>query len=158
MLRCQPMNRLLHVPVAPGRKTAAWVCLLAVLFLWAPVWAMAVEASALGCCVDGFCGRTTHGHQKTSQAVTAHPAPAEAAMECEHHGGVTRNKVGAMKCSMSCCHESSNALAAAVLFILPRTAPISVPLGAAWASPELTATGPTQSIEPLSPPPRHLFL
>ena len=149
------MNRSLHVSVAPGRKMAAWVCLLAVMFLWAPLWAMALEASALGCCADGFCGRAMHGHQKTNRAVAVHPAPAEPPTECEHQGGAARNKAGAMKCSLSCCHEGSDALAAAVLLILPATAPISVPLGLAWASPELTATGVTQPIEPLSPPPRH---
>ena len=148
------MNRSLHVSVAPGRKMAGWVCLLAVMLLWAPLWAMALEASAMGCCADGFCGRATHEHQKTNQAVKLHPAPAETPMECEHQGGAARNKAGAMKCSLSCCHEGSEALAAAVLFILPRTAPVSVPLGVAWASPKLTAAGFTQSIEPLSPPPR----
>jgi len=146
------MNRLLHVSVAPGRKTAGWVCLLAVMLLWAPLWAMALEASGMGCCADGFCARAKHEHQKTNQAVKLHPAPAEAPMECEHQGGAARNKA-----SLSCCHEGSDALAAAVLFILPRTVPISVPLGVAWASPKRTATGFSQSIEPLSPPPRIAF-
>src|SRR5215469_3312592 len=153
MLRGSAMNRSLHVSVAARRKMAGWVCLLAVMLLWAPVWAMALEASAMGCCADGFCGRATHERQ-TNQAVKLHPATAETPMECEHQGGAARNKAGAMKCSLSCCHEGSEALAAAVLFILPQTASISVPLGVAWTSPKLTATGFTQSIEPLSPPPR----
>ena len=148
------MNRSLHVPVAPGRKLGAAVCLLAVMMLWAPLWAMALEASGMSCCADGFCARTAHEHQKTAQAAAVRPSPAESPKECEHHGGSTPNKQGPMKCSMSCCHENSNTLATAVIFVLPIGASISVPLGVTSALPELPATEFMDSIEPLSPPPR----
>src|SRR5215469_5681145 len=104
MLPGSAMNRSLHVSFAPGRKMAGWVCLLAVMLLWAPLWAMALEASATGCCADGFCGRATHEHQKTNQAVKLHPAPAETPMECEHQGGAYQNKAGSTTCAVPCSH------------------------------------------------------
>lgn len=154
MLGAQSMVRSLHSPIAAGRKTAAWVCLLAVLVLWAPLGAVALEANGIGCCMAGFCARGPHGHQRGEQAAPVKPAAAETTMGCEHHGGATQNKPDAMKCSMSCCHETSAAMAAAIVFVLPATTFLSAPLGAASASPELTATVFMQSIQPLSPPPR----
>lgn len=142
----------LHSPIVPGRKMAAWVCLLAVILLWAPLGAAALQANGMGCCVAGFCAHGPHGHQRGEQPVQ--PASAETSMGCEHHGGVTQNKPDAMKCSMSCCHETSAAMAAAIVFVLPATTSLSAPLGARSASPELTATEFMQSIQPLSPPPR----
>jgi hypothetical protein len=132
---------------------AAWVCLLAVILLWAPLGAVALEANGMGCCIAGFCAHGLHGHQRGEQAPPAEPAAAETSMGCEHHGA-TRNKPDAMKCSLSCCHETSAAMAAAIVFVLPATTSLSAPLGASSASPELTATEFMQSIEPLSPPPR----
>jgi len=73
-------------------------------------------------------------------------------MECEHHGDTGQQ--GAMKCSMSCCHESSDALMAAAIFILPGTTAISVLTGSTAAPIELTPTEFMQSIRPPSPPPR----
>ena len=59
-----------------------------------------------------------------------------------------------MKCSMSCCEESTDALMAAAIFILPETTAISVLTGSTAAPIELTPTEFTQSIGPPSPPPR----
>ena len=152
--RAQFMIQSLHSPIAAGRKMGAWVCLLEVLLLWAPLGAAALEANGIGCCMAGFCARGPQGHQSGAQARPVQPAATETSMGCEHHGGATQNKPDAMKCSMSCCHETSTAMAAAIIFVLPATTSLSAPLGAAWASPELTATEFMQSIQPLSPPPR----
>jgi len=154
ILRAQPMKRSLQVPIAPRRKMAAWVCLLAVMFLWAPLWAMALQANGVGCCADGFCARSAHGHQKTGRAAAGQPAPAETPMECEYHGRAAKDRPDAMRCSMSCGHENSDLLTAAVVFVLPVTAPVSVPLDATSAPIELTASEFMRSIEPVSPPPR----
>src|SRR5215469_1056196 len=148
------MMRSLHSLIAPGRKMGAWVCLLAVILLWAPLWAVALEANGIGCCIAGFCTHGPRGQQRAGQAPPVQPASAETSMACEHHGGATQNKPDAMKCSMSCCHETSAAMAAAIVFVLPSTTSLSAPLGAAGSSPELTATEFMQSIQPLSPPPR----
>ena len=130
----------------------AWVCLLAAFLLWAPVGALAFQASGIGCCTGGLC--PAHGHQKTNQATDQQSALAETPMECEHAGGSGQNHRGAMKCSMSCCQESGDTLMAAAIFILPETTAISVPTGSAAAPIELTAAEFIQSIRPPSPPPR----
>jgi hypothetical protein len=75
-------------------------------------------------------------------------------MECEHHGGSGQNHHGAMKCSMSCCHEGSDALMVAAIFILPETTVISLPHGSTATLIELTATEFIRSTSPPSPPPR----
>lgn len=152
------MNRSLHVSVAPGRKMAGWVCLLAVMLLWAPLWAAALEASAMGCCADGFCGRATHEHQKTNQAVTVHPAPAERSMECEHQGGAARNKAGAMKCSISCCHQNEASLARLALFLLRVPSTLCGPAEVQTFKVFVAPVAFVPSLEPLSPPPRSLSL
>src|SRR6516165_3233341 len=87
ILGAQPMTRSLHRPIAAGRKMGASVCLLAVLVLWAPLGAMALQANGIGCCTAGFCARAPHGHQRGAQAPPVQPAAAETSMGCEHHGG-----------------------------------------------------------------------
>jgi hypothetical protein len=144
------MKEVVHVPIAPGRKMGAWVCLVAALLLWAPIWAMAFQASGMGCCTGGLC--PAHGRHKANQATNQQSAPAETPMECEHHGDTGQQ--GAMKCSMSCCEESTDALMAAAIFILPETTAISVLTGSTVAPIELTPTEFMQSIRPPSPPPR----
>jgi hypothetical protein len=109
---------------------------------------MAFQASGMGCCRDGFC--PAHGRHKTDQAKQS--APAETPTECEHHDGIGQH--GAMKCSMSCCHEGSDALIAAAIFILPGTTVISLPHGSTATLIELTATEFIQSTSPPFPPPR----
>lgn len=156
MLFAHPMNRSLHVPIAPGRKLGAYVCLLTVMLLWPPLWAAVLQADGMGCCTGGFC--PAHGHQKIAQAVAEHSAPTEKPMECEHDGGASQSHRGAMKCSISCCHESSNSLTAAVIYILPLPVAITLPSDTTSAPAELRATEFVQSIEPLSPPPRTLLL
>lgn len=151
------MNRSLHVSVARGRKMAGWVCLLAVMLLWAPLWAAALEASAMGCCADGFCGRATHEHQKTNQAVAVHTAPAETPMECEHHGG-PQNKPGAMKCSISCCHQNEASLTRLALFLLRVPSALCGPAEVQTFKVFVAPVAFVPSLEPLSPPPRSLSL
>ena len=146
------MKGAVHVPIAPGRKMGAWVCLLAAFLLWAPIWAMAFQASGMGCCTGSLC--PAHGHPKADQATNQQSGPAENPMECEQHGGRGQSHHGAMKCSMSCCHESSEAPMAAAIFLLPETTTISLPAGSTAAPIEITATEFIQSIRPPSPPPR----
>ena len=130
---------------------AAWVCLVAAVLLWTPLWAIAFQVSGMGCCTGGLC--PARGHQ-ADQATNQQSAPAETPMDCEHHADSGQNHHGAMKCSMSCCQESSEALMAAAIFIMPETTAISRPTASTAAQIELTATEFIQSIRPPSPPPR----
>jgi len=146
------MKGAVHVPVARGRKMGAWVCLLAAFLLWAPLWAVVCQASGIGCCTGGLC--PAHGHPKADQATKQQSGQAETPMECEQHGGSRQSHHGAMKCSIFCCHESSEAPMAAAIFILPETTAISLPAGSTATAIELSATEFVQSIRPPSPPPR----
>lgn len=141
------MRTSLHFPIAPGRTTGAWVCLLAVVLLWAPMYAAAWQTQGMACCGGGFCA--AHEHPKPSQSHRRQAMAREASTNCEHHG-----KGGFIACSMSCCHESGSSLTTAVIFLLPPTAIVSQP-AAALASPvSFAPMAFVQSFDPPSPPPR----
>lgn len=144
------MRRSLHVPSAPGRTFGAVLCLIAVILLWAPVWASAWQTNGMACCSGGMC--MAHGHSKTNQPPTQQAASGQSPMDCEHHGGSAL-----ANCSMSCCHESNPSLATAVIFLLPEAAIISRPTQAIAAPANFAPTEFVQSFEPLSPPPRVAF-
>lgn len=149
------MDRSLHVPIAPGRKLGAWVCLMAVLFLWAPLGALALQANGMGCCADGFCA--AHGHRKTGKPAAAQPNPAQSPMECEYHDGATKKQSGAMNCAMSSCHQQEAFATSAAFFVLPLSCTFSQPAEMKAARICFAPASFVPSHEPLSPPPRHSF-
>lgn len=130
-----------HVLIAPGRELGAWVCLVAVALLWAPVWAATWQAGAMACCHDNMCA--THRHARTNEQAPQTP------INCDHHHGN-----GIPDCSMSCAKETNPPLAAGVIFVLPEPEILSQPSPVLSAATEFVATEFVQSIEPLSPPPR----
>ncbi len=135
-----------HVPIAPG-KTGAWVCLVAVMLLWAPLWATAWQSDGMDCCKGGMC--MAHGHSKPNAAGSRQTSAEETPMQCGHHGG------GSMAdCSMTCCHQSSPDLKAPAIFVMPNPARIDQPLEVMSAAGNFAPTEFLQSFEPLSPPPR----
>ena len=138
-------------PIAPGRTFAAWVCLLAAVLIWTPLWATAWQSGGMACCTGGMCA--AHGHAGTGPSQAKRHAPAEVPMDCEHHRGT-----GIADCSMSCCHGSSHSLTAAVLFVLPAPSGISELTPAMAAITIFAPTDFVQPFEPLSPPPRNFSL
>lgn len=141
------MRRSLHVPIAPGRTFEAWVCLVAVVMLWAPMGAAAWQANGMVCCEGGIC--VAHGHSRTNQPKPQETPPGESLMNCTHHGDS-----GIVNCSMSCGHNSSSSLATAVIFVLPVPGAISE---LSQVPEALTSFAPrtfVPSYDPLSPPPR----
>src|SRR5271157_1845064 len=102
------MNTKGHIPIAPG-KTGAWVCLVAAMLLWTPLWATALQTDGMACCKDGMClahghaaGRHTSGEQES------------APMDCGHG-----NQAGLQACDMKCCHDAGATFVAAVIFVMP---------------------------------------
>jgi len=156
ILLAHRMKRLLHVPVAPGRIFSAWVCLLAVLLLWVPMWAAAWQAGGMACCNGGMC--PAHRAAKTNHAGPRQASAPEAPMDCEHHSRSGKGHHGMMSCSMSCCHESSHVLAAAVIFVLPEPAALSLPMETMAAPREFAPTEFVRAFEPPFPPPRTSLL
>ncbi len=140
------MKRLRAIPIAPG-KLGAWVCLVAVVLLWAPMWAAAWPTDGMDCCKNGLCMALAH-----SQSNPARPQQAgakESPMDCAHHGGS-----GMANCSMSCCHERSQILAAPAIFVTPEPATIGQPSEATIAAGTFAPKEFVQSFAPPSPPPR----
>src|SRR5256885_4084977 len=77
-------------------------CLLAALFLYAPLAGAAWSAHSMACCTGDQCPIRGHHHQ----------TPAASHEDCEHN-------VGMSACSMSCCQDQERVATGAVLFILP---------------------------------------
>lgn len=152
ILTTRPMKRSLHVPIAPGRMLAAWVCLLAVLLLWTPMLAAAWQAGGMACCAAGMC--PVHGHSKTNHSSPQQPAVPEAPMNCGHSGPTSESHSEMTRCSMSCCHENGQSLTAAGIFILPGAVALSKPAIVLAVPRQLAATDFVQSAKPPSPPPR----
>src|SRR5271169_3363204 len=100
------MKRSLHVPIARGRSFGAWVCLVALVLLWAPMWAAAWQANSMACCDGGLCA--AHGHSKPTPSRPQKSSPAEAPMDCDHHAGSELTA-----CAMTCSHESASSLTTA---------------------------------------------
>jgi len=143
------MRHSLHHPIAPGRRLRAWVCLLAILLLWSPLWAAAWQSHDMACCTGGIC--PLHGHAHPAAPKPQATAPAESPSDCDHHSS---NQSGIMNCSLSCCQESSPSLTAGIIFVLPAPTMISYRILATDAPQQISAAGLVPSFEPPSPPPR----
>jgi len=126
------------------RSAAAWLCLLAVTLLYAPLAGAALLAYGADCCAGGFCNVPTHHHHKQPPAPSQHSAP----MDCGHElSGMT-------SCSMSCCKDPAPPALMPGAFLLPS-------LGFAPAAGETVRSARLPSfleisrfVKPLSPPPR----
>jgi hypothetical protein len=141
------MKQMLRARVAPGRTFGAWVCLLAVMTLWAPMGAVALQANGMACCDGNMC--MAHSHPKPKSSQKEQPKSSESPMNCENHGGR-----GILQCSMACDRETSPPVTTAMIFLLPNPSAI--------CEPALTLAEPDSSVprafvpsyDPLSPPPR----
>ncbi len=137
------------VPVAARtqnriRAMAAWLCLLAVVLLYAPLAGAAWLAHGMECCAGGYCPITAH-HHHTQQNV---PSRQSSPMDCGH------DSTGLTSCSMSCCPDTTRPALLPVAFLLP--AVIFVPATEEVSRPGQVANSLeiSRSIKPLSPPPR----
>jgi hypothetical protein len=131
---------IVHYAHNRRRGFAALACLVAVLFLYAPLAGAAWSSHAMACCANGYCNIPQHHHPKAP----AHSAVPE---DCGHARGM-------MDCSMSCCQDPDKTVVSSVAFLLP---------AATFAAPGAAVTGAAgrvqsieiaRTIEPLSPPPR----
>lgn len=146
-MHCAHMKELAYVLIAPGRKFRAWVCLLAVVMLWAPMEAAAWHANGMACCESGMC--VAHRHSKTNQPMPREVTPGESSINCEHHGNN-----GIVDCSMTCGHDSSPSVTTGVIFVLRDSAAIWEPAPALAAPVDFSPIALVPSYDPLSPPPR----
>jgi len=122
------------------RLLAAWVCLLAVASLFAPLAGAAWLASAMDCCTGDHCTIPKHHHHK-----------AAAHLNCDHD-----NAGGQTECSMSCCQDEERFLATAMIFVMPLLAMSSAPLHVTPALEASRSIEIPRSVQPLVPPPRSI--
>ena len=151
ILELRKMKRMRHDSKAPARRLGACVCLVALMLLWAPVWASALQAAGMGCCAGAMC--PLHGHAPKKSSSDTNPAKDMPMTDCEHHG-----RKAAMNCSMACCHPADPVVTGAVAFVLPGSVEISAPLLIGPPTPIPTLTASSFAFDPASPPPRTLPL
>jgi hypothetical protein len=122
---------------------AAWVCLLAVALLYAPLAGAALLANGVNCCAGGVCPIPEHHHHK-QQAAAKEAAP----MDCGHEmGGVT-------SCSMSCCKDPSRPALIPGAFVVPEVS-FAPSVGEVLQTvPLANSLEISRFVKPLSPPPR----
>ncbi|HXN52701.1 MAG TPA: hypothetical protein VN943_12265 [Candidatus Acidoferrum sp.] len=125
-----------------GRILAAWTCLYAAVFLYAPLAAAAWSARAMACCTGDHCPIPQHHHRQQA------PSSEHADMDCEHDMGEMMN------CSMSCCQNSEKPLVTAVAFVLPHLVSASAHASVVSTVEITQAVAIPRSVKPVSPPPR----
>ena len=147
----EKMKRMRHDSNAPGRKLGACVCLVAVMLLWAPAWASALQAAGVGCCDGAMC--PLHGHAPKKSSGDTNSAKDAPMAGCEHHA-----RPAAMVCSVACCHPADPAVTGAIVFVLP--GPIEISASLLIGPPALALLSSLNSFvfDPASPPPRTLLL
>ncbi|MGB2632572.1 MAG: hypothetical protein WAM58_01430 [Candidatus Acidiferrum sp.] len=136
------MKNLHPFPIAPGRKMGAWVCLIAAVLLWSPLWAVAWQSAQMSCCSGGICLAADHAKQHQLSAAGASEKP----VTCEHQGGIEMSQ-----CAMSCCQTESHVFVASLVFVLP-VAPV-LARSPYFVTP-VTASVQRQVLPSLAPPDR----
>ena len=149
ILKFRLMNGSLHAPIAPGRSVGACVCLVAVLLLWAPMWASAWMARGMACCDGNMCA--AHDHAKSGSAGKSDTTKSET--ECEHS-----RSAGMTACSVSCCREQGASLVSSGVYVLPELVVVSVPAETLGLAVEVKHDEVMQVFAPPSPPPKGSLL
>jgi hypothetical protein len=135
------------------RTAAAWICLLAVALLYAPLASAALIANGLDCCAGGYCNIPEHRHHQRQLGHGHHGAPAapsqnSAPMDCGHEMS------GLTSCSMSCCQDTVRPTLIPGAFVLPDVIFVPATTEATRPVQVSDAFEPSRFVKPVSPPPR----
>jgi hypothetical protein len=130
------------------QRVAAWISLLAVLLIYAPVASATLMAVTGACCGGDQC--PIHGSHHPAQRNTSQHND-DAPMDCDHH---SRGASKMQDCSMSCCHTVEQTAVHAHIYVL-----ISLPIGIGFRPlssvvPAISASRIFPTVSPLSPPPK----
>ena len=136
-LNCKSLSR------KGARTFCAWMCLVAAILLWSPLWAVALQANGMGCCDGELCAVHPKGHVH-SDVAQGQSKP----MDCEHGNS------DLMKCSMSCCHDPSSSFVAAIVFVAPAPAFVKYSTISLSVDSALQRQKIPRSCDPVYPPPR----
>jgi hypothetical protein len=137
------MNRNTHHRV---RSAAAWICMLAVGLLYAPMAGAALVAYGVDCCMGGFCNIPEHHHHKSQPT----PAQDTASMDCGH------DMSGMTSCSMSCCKDPARPALIPGAFVLPAANFVPADSGVIRPIMLTNRLEISRFVKPLSPPPRFI--
>ena len=110
------------------------------MLIYAPYIALWVGNGA--CCQGSYCAIREHHHQIAPASNKQH------GMDCEH------DMAGVAACSMSCCHDTQQALLGPVVFVLDVPAELQGLSSVARVSEQPATEYILQDRKPLSPPPR----
>ena len=130
------------------RRASAWISLLAILMIYAPIASATFMAVSGACCTGDQC--PIHGNHHPTKNNSS-PKNDSAPMECGHEQH-SANKM--RSCSVSCCHNIEQSATHANIYLLT---PVSVTTGFALnASASTVASHPniSPSFAPLAPPPK----
>jgi hypothetical protein len=136
-----PGNRVNRSAQNPCRTAAAWLCLLAVALLYAPLAAAAWASRSMACCTGNHCDIPAHHYRQAA----AQPASHE---DCGHGASELT------PCSMSCCQTLDKPVVTGVAFVLPHLAFTTAPVMVTRAPDSAHSIEIPRSTQPLSPPPR----
>src|SRR5258708_32636351 len=131
-----------------ARRASAWISLLAILMMYAPIASATFMAVSGACCAGDQC--TIHGNHVPAKNNSS-PKNDSAPMDCGHEQH-SANKI--RSCSISCCHNIEQSATHANIYLLT---PVSVTTGFALnASGSTVASHPniSPSFAPLAPPPK----
>ncbi|HKN73584.1 MAG TPA: hypothetical protein VJW94_00300 [Candidatus Acidoferrum sp.] len=127
-----------------SRSAAAWLCLLAVALLYAPLAGAALLANGVNCCMGGYCNVPEHHHHKSQLAPSQQSAP----MDCGH------NMSGVTSCSMSCCKDPARPALMPGAFVLPLASFVPAASEVIRSIRLDSSLEISRFVKPLSPPPR----
>jgi hypothetical protein len=129
------------------RRIGAWISLLALLLVYAPMASATLMVVTSACCTGDQCpihGRHQHAENTSGQAN-------ESAMDCDH-GAHHTSKMNS--CSMSCCHTTEQAAVHAHIFLLTSISLHTALLPLSSASIESYTKNISPLFAPLAPPPK----
>ena len=132
------------------RRWTAWISLLAILMMYAPIAGATFMALTGECCTGDQC--PIHGNHhpvKNNSTAKNENTP----MDCGHQNHAA-NKM--QSCAMSCCHNVEQSAVHARIFVLTPVS-IATALAPRTAATSFTAlTNISPSFAPLAPPPKSL--
>jgi hypothetical protein len=136
------------------RTAAAWLCLLAVALLYAPLASAALIANGADCCVNGYCNIAEHKHHKQKLAQSQDAAPMDCGHDMSGMGGKADLGVGMKSCSMSCCQDPVRPVLIPGAFLLPGMEAAPTVIEVIRPVEIKNSLEISRFIKPLSPPPR----
>ena len=131
-----------------ARRASAWISLLAILMMYAPIASATFMAVSGACCTGDQC--PIHGNHHPARN-NSNPKNDSAPMDCGHEQHSANNM---RSCSVSCCHSIEQSATHANIYLLT---PVSVTTGLALNASASTLASQrdiSPSFAPLAPPPK----